>query len=200
MEEDRKEGAGRKGEGRLTESGTPHHRWWGGRHPFIRSLVIAVVRASLRAYRCGWCGSGGVGVRCSRGVGTRFCQWNGGGGGVWVCYPRSCRWWSWVTSLSAFIVCVGIGSWPRSSFVVRAWFFVCLLFEGDVAPACCVKKGEGKQNMRETAHLIDSDDEMCRHRLDDVARPLTCQVVTSIAIPRPWGWGCCRARVVKWLQ
>ena len=40
--------------------------------------------------------------------------------------------------------------------------------------------------MRETAHLIDSDDEMRRHRLDDVARPLTCQAVTSIAIVVHW--------------
>ena len=33
-------------------------------------------------------GGGGVGAHCSHGVGTRFRQWNGGGGG----YPRSCRW------------------------------------------------------------------------------------------------------------
>ena len=40
--------------------------------------------------------------------------------------------------------------------------------------------------MRETAHLIDSDDKLRRHRLDDVARPLTCHVVTSIAIVVHW--------------
>ena len=71
---------GRKGqeergeEGRLTESGTPHHRWWGARHPFVRSLVVAVVHASLHAYRRGWGGGNGVGARCSCGVGTRFRQ------------------------------------------------------------------------------------------------------------------------------
>ena len=50
--------------------------------------------------------------------------------------------------------------------------------------------------MRETAHLIDSDDEMRRHHLDDVARPLTCQVVTSIihgdgdVVVCTWSNGC----------
>ena len=37
----------------------------------------------MRAHRHGWGGSGGVGARCSHGVGTHFHQWkNGGGGGV----------------------------------------------------------------------------------------------------------------------
>ena len=57
------------------------------------------------------------------------------------------------------------------------------------------------KNMRETAHLIDGDNEMCRHHLDDMARPLTCQVVTSMAIVHPsdcdivmgvWSNGCGR--------
>ena len=39
---------------------------------------------------------------------------------------------------------VGIGIWPWLSFVVCAWFFVCPLFEGDVGPVCCVKKGKGR--------------------------------------------------------
>ena len=47
-----------------------------------------------------------------------------------------------------------------------------------------------------TAHLIDGDDEMRRHRLDDVARPLTCHVVTSTAIVRPLGRCRCRAGVI----
>ena len=70
-------------ERRLTESGTPHHLWWDGHHPFVRSSVVAVVHASLRAYRHGWSSGGGVRARCSRGVGTCFRQWNGGGGGHW---------------------------------------------------------------------------------------------------------------------
>ena len=41
----------------------------------------------------------------------------------------------------------------------------------------------------DTAHLIDSDDEMRRHHLDDVAHPLTCQVVTSTAIVRACFFG-----------
>ena len=43
------------------------------------------------------------------------------------------------------------------------------------------------KNMKETAHLIDGDDEMCCHHLHNVARPLTCQVVTSTAIVHPFG-------------
>ena len=81
-------------------------------------------------------------------------------------------WWSW--------------SFVQSSFVVHAWFFVCPLIEGDMAPACCLKKGAGETDY--TAHLMDGDDEMHHHRLNDVARPLTCQVVTSTAIVRPFGW------------
>ena len=38
---------------------------------------------------------------------------------------------------------VGVGTWLWSLFVVRAWFS-CMLFEGDVAPAYCVKKSEGR--------------------------------------------------------
>ena len=45
------------------------------------------------------------------------------------------------------------------------------------------------KNMKETAHLIDGDDEMRCHRLDDVARPLTCQVITSTAIVRACFFG-----------
>ena len=37
---------------------------------------------------------------------------------------------------------------------------------------------------------------MRRHRLDDVARPLTCHVVTSTAIVRPLGRCRCRARII----
>ena len=39
---------------------------------------------------------------------------------------------------------VGVGIWPWSSFVVHAWFIVCLLFEGDRAHACHVKNDEGR--------------------------------------------------------
>ena len=38
---------------------------------------------------------------------------------------------------------------------------MCPLIEGDMAPACCVKKGAG--DMGYTAHPIDGDDKMCRH-------------------------------------
>ena len=119
-------------------------------------------------------------------------------------------------------------SFVRSSFVMRAWFFVCPLIEGDVAPACCLKKGAGETDY--TAHLMDGDDEMrrhlhchrssirmvtlsfCRyvapglglgngkgrgdeityllnsdddmrrHRLDDVARLLTCSVIAIVRL------------------
>ena len=104
-------------EGRLTESGTPHHRWWDARHPFVRSSVVVVVRASLRAYRRGWSGGGGVGACCSRGVGTRFRQWNGDGGGHW--------------DLAVVVVC-------RARVVFR------VTVDRRRPPACCVKKGEGR--------------------------------------------------------
>ena len=54
----------------------------------------------------------------------------------------------WVTSLcAADTVC---GYWDLAVVivchvcVVFRVFHVCLLFECDVAPACCVKKGEGR--------------------------------------------------------
>lgn len=32
---------------------------------------------------------------------------------------------------------------------------------------------------------VDSDDDMCRHRLDNIAVPLTCQVIFMVACPCP---------------
>ncbi|KIK02709.1 hypothetical protein K443DRAFT_677435 [Laccaria amethystina LaAM-08-1] len=46
-----------------------------------------------------------------------------------------------------------------------------------MAPAFRVKKGE---EGRMLTWINDSDDDMRRHRLDDVARPLACQVVAIV--------------------
>ena len=55
------------------------------------------------------------------------------------------RRWSWVTSLQAVVaIC---GCWNLAVVVVchgHVIFRVCLLFEGDVVPACCVKISEGR--------------------------------------------------------
>ena len=51
---------GRKGqeergeEGRLTESGTPHHHWWGGRHPFVRGRGRSCGIACLSPWMGWW--------------------------------------------------------------------------------------------------------------------------------------------------
>ena len=85
-------------EGRLTESGTPHHRWWDARHPFVRSSVVAVVRA-----HCALIAVDGVVVV------------------VWALVALVV--WARV-SVNGMVMGAGIGIWPWSLFVVRAWFFV----------------------------------------------------------------------------
>ena len=87
-------------EGRLTESGTPHHRWWDARHPFVRSSVVTVVRA-----HCALIAVDGVVVVVV----------------VWALVALVV--WARV-SVNGMVGGAGIGIWPWSLFVVRAWFFV----------------------------------------------------------------------------
>ena len=93
-----------------------------------------------------------------------------GGGGVGL----------WSLWLSAFVGC----HCRTSPFIVR-WH---------VSPVSCVNKEEGDGGLLLTSTVsvdqrspfvvdVDSDDDWRRHCLDDVARPLMCQIVF---IPSKW--------------
>ena len=82
----------------------------------------------------------------------------------------------------------------------------CHVADGDVAPASRVNKGRGRGSWLTCIH-VDSDDDLCRHCQDNVARPLTCQVVLlpsnrraftltcQVVVIRPLSW---RRGVATW--
>ena len=88
-------------------------------------------------------------------------------------------------------------------------FFViidCPVADGDVAPASRVNKGRGRVSWLTCIH-VDSDNNLCHHCQDDVARPLMCQVVLlpsnqraftltcQVVVIRPLSW---RRGVATW--
>ena len=78
--------------------------------------------------------------------------------------------------------------------------------DSDVAPASRVSKGRGRVRWLTCIH-VDSDDDLRRHCQDDVARPLTCQVILlpsnrraftltcQVVVIRPLSW---RRGVATW--
>ena len=64
--------------------------------------------------------------------------------------------------------------------------------DGDVAPASCVSKGRGRVRWLTCIH-VDSDDDLRRHCLDDMAHLLTCQVVFNPSKRRADVASCCRS-------
>jgi hypothetical protein len=86
------------------------------------------------------------------------CVRKGEGGGV--------RLLTWTSSLTLVL---------RSS--LSCVVVVCALLVA--MPASCVKKGTG-EGVSLTCINVDSDDACCHHRLDDMACPLMCYVVTVL--------------------
>ena len=64
--------------------------------------------------------------------------------------------------------------------------------DGDMAPASCVSKGRGRVRWLTCIH-VDSDDDLRRHCLDDMARLLTCQVIFKPSKRSADVASCCRS-------
>jgi len=85
-----------------------------------------------------------------------WCEKGAGQGGLW-CSPQPCPLFVYITCCCCWSIvgcCITVLMWP-------------LLFEW-----------ENERGLLLTWNYGDSDDDRRRHRLDDVARLLTCQVVT----------------------
>ena len=126
---------------------------------------------------------------------------------VIVHHPRSSRWRRGVARSLLSLTCAEAVGWlngevvASSGVVVHSSVVGCHVANGNVAPASCVSTGERERCQGLTWIHVDSDDDLRRHCLDDVARLFTCQIVLipskrhslmlsppSVVVLCPLGW------------
>ena len=121
---------------------------------------------------------------------------------VIVHHPRSSRWRRGVARSLSSLMCAEAVGWLNGEVVASSGVVVhSSVVATSPTPASCVSTGERERYQGLTWIHVDSDDDLRRHCLDDVARLLTCQIVLipskrhslmlsplSVVVLCPLGW------------